>query len=1040
MFRFTLLLLAFAPALVAAPPVTALAYRGDGQLLAAGTHGVVTLIDPATGDAVATLPQTGRVTALAFSKAGTLAVAAGEPGKAGVVRLYDFAVGKLNVKPTAEFTAHRDAIYTLAFSPDGTLASAGYDRVIKLWNPAKTEAAKLTLEDHSDAVYAVAFHPDGKLLASGSADRAVKIWDAATGKRLYTLGDPTDWVYAVAWSPDGKKLVAGGVDKSIRTWEATADGGKLLNSVFAHTRGVLRLSYSPDGGTLYSVGEDAVVKSWDAAKMVEKKVFAKQPDVLQSLALRPDGKQLAAGRFDGAGLFLDPVTAASGATFLPAKPKPPVITKITPNAGPRFKTIRVVVEGQRLDAVTRFGDPDSVQKGGLALSALSAEIVSRSPDRLEVDLRFSKLLAAGSVQLVASNAAGVSTPINFMLDNFDAVAEQGTTDSARSAMLVTLPTTIVGSIDRAGDTDYFAFDATAGQQVGVHAVVAGKFEPRLAITDAAGRVLTESDGDKLGYVVPAAGRYAVTIRDRDYRGGAAMTYRLHVGDVPVVMTVFPLAVARGKEADVHVDGVNLGPTTGLTMRAKVPSNAAVGSRESLHASNFPYGIDSPTVAVGEFPSIVVTDAGAELRSLPMTADGILAKPGQTQAIKFPAKKGVPLVVEVHARRLGSPLDSSIEILDAAGKPVERATLRCVAKTFSTFRDNDSATSGIRLESWNELAMNDYLYVGSELMRINALPKGPDDDCQFVARGGQRLGYLGTTPTHHYLGNVMYKVEFHPPGTTFPPNGMPVFPILYQNDDGGPGFGKDSFLLFDPPADGTFQVRIGDSRGVGGPAHAYRLTVRPPRPGFTVDATPKMPSVWKGNGVPITVTATRIDGYEGPIRVKLVGVPPGFHAPAETTIEAEQVATTFTLFADGPAMAKAAEVVCEATATINGKPVTQAVSLGVPKVVEPGDLVTSVSTESLTIQPGKETKFTVRVERRNGFKGRVPLDVRGLPHGVRVMNIGLNGILLTERDSEREVVIYAEPWVKPMTHPITVLSRRESTGKEYAAKSVTLTVK
>ena len=56
-------------------------------------------------------------------------------------------------------------------------------------------------------------------------------------------------------------------------------------------------------------------------------------------------------------------------------------------------------------------------------------------------------------------------------------------------------------------------------------------------------------------------------------------------------------------------------------------------------------------------------------------------------------------------------------------------------------------------------------------------------------------------------------------------------------------------------------------------------------------------------------------------------------------------------------------------------------------------------------------MTVKIERRNGFKGRVPLDVKGLPHGVRVLDIGLNGILITERDTEREVVIYAEPWVE-----------------------------
>jgi hypothetical protein len=66
-------------------------------------------------------------------------------------------------------------------------------------------------------------------------------------------------------------------------------------------------------------------------------------------------------------------------------------------------------------------------------------------------------------------------------------------------------------------------------------------------------------------------------------------------------------------------------------------------------------------------------------------------------------------------------------------------------------------------------------------------------------------------------------------------------------------------------------------------------------------------------------------------------------------------------------------------------------------------------------------------------------VRGLPHGVRVLNIGLNGILLTERDTSREVVIYAEPWVKPMEHPFVVLAKREGKGTDHAAKSVLLKV-
>ena len=102
-------------------------------------------------------------------------------------------------------------------------------------------------------------------------------------------------------------------------------------------------------------------------------------------------------------------------------------------------------------------------------------------------------------------------------------------------------------------------------------------------------------------------------------------------------------------------------------------------------------------------------------------------------------------------------------------------------------------------------------------------------------------------------------------------------------------------------------------------------------------------------------------------------------------------------------------------------------------------MTKTSVSEITIKPGQETRFVVDIERQGKFAGRVPLDVRGLPHGVRVLNIGLNGILITERETSREVVLYAEAWVKPMEHPIVVLSRSEAKNTEHAAKSVLLKV-
>src|SRR5205823_14457084 len=144
---------------------------------------------------------------------------------------------------------------------------------------------------------------------------------------------------------------------------------------------------------------------------------------------------------------------------------------------------------------------------------------------------------------------------------------------------IVLPTTVVGALDRAGQVDWFRFEAKEGQPVGVLVQKSngGAFEPVLELVGPDGRTLAESTSSVLGHTCSVAGTYALGVRDRDYRGGAA--YRLHVGKVPVVTSVFPLGVRRGSETDVAVEGVHLGDLR--SVKVKVPTDAAVGSRVQL---------------------------------------------------------------------------------------------------------------------------------------------------------------------------------------------------------------------------------------------------------------------------------------------------------------------------------------------------------------------------------------------------------------------------------------------------------------------------
>ncbi|MBI3823284.1 MAG: hypothetical protein HY289_11495 [Planctomycetes bacterium] len=844
---------------------------------------------------------------------------------------------------------HSDEILDLASSVrigPVRFASAGYDSQIHIHTLVNWKLQTAVLKEHSDAVYGLAFNPDGTMLASVSADRAMKVFDVEKGKLLYTLGEATDWLYAIAWSPDGKYLVSGGVDKSIRVYEPTRTGAKLRQSVFAHEGAVQKLVFTSDSKTLYSVGEDRVVKAWDIEKMVERKVYDKQPETVMCLALREDAGQFIVGRYDGIVQLID------------------------------MKSGKVAHE---------FGRAKEGEKGRKGEG-------EKKP--------------APSPQASATSLRGQTPPV----------------------------TDIAGSLDRAGAVNVHRFDAKKGQPLGIQLTkdAKSKLDPVLTITDSAGRIVATGFEGHLGYTFTQAGRYAIGVRDREYRGGADFKYQLKLGEIPVVTSVFPMGMMRGENGHIHLEGVFL-PKKSIPM--SIPADAKPGQVIALPVGAGVLG--KAQIVVGELPEVI---AGGKMQ-VNSTANGRIINDNQRDVWTFKADKGQRLIVEVNARRIGSRLDSIIEILDKNDQPVPRAVLRSQAKTNVTFRDHDSAQGNIRIETWSELGINDFLYIGNELMKIKELPTHPDADCNFFATDGKRLGYLDTTPTHHANGTPMYKVNVHPPGTAFPPNGFPVFTLYYKNDDGGPGYGRDSRIIFDPPADGEYKVRIADARGMGGANFGYRLTVRPPRPSFEIRATPTTPMVHNFGGASLSISVDRIDGYDGPIDVRFENLPPGFSAPS-TRIEAGAFSTAVTLYAqvNAPSALPKLPMKVIGEAIIDGKKqIKESAGLN-PQAIPEGELRTWTDVESVDLKPGGQSKLLVQIERMKGFKGRVPLEVRGLPHGVRVLDIGLNGILVNENETSRTVVLYAEPWVQAQDHPIVVLAKREGKNTEHAAKAVMLRVK
>lgn len=715
-----------------------------------------------------------------------------------------------------------------------------------------------------------------------------------------------------------------------------------------------------------------------------------------------------------------------GPTLVPA-----ALQNITPAGATRGGEVNFTLDGRSLAGAAEAVFSDPAVRGDI--------LPGEGRNQVRVRARIGADAVPGIHRVYLHTPDGTTGAVTFAVSPWPEALEQEPNDRLETATPASLPFTGVGAIAQPGDRDGYRFRAEAGHEV-VCEVVASQIRSKLAsvltLHDEHGRVLAETAGMEgtpdalLTYRVASSGQFIVRVRDLENQAGGDVAYRLNVAVVPVAAAVFPLGVGpRGGK--VLVTGPNLG--TGMEVTVPGSDTEQVSMVRDTPAGTL---LRPVAVARGLEPEILeaveshADPTAAQAVQFPVTVNGRLATPGETDCYRFSARKGQPVVIEVNARRLGSPLDSVIEVLDRTGGRIERATLRCLGETATALNDRDSATPALRLLVWNNLNIHDLVYVRGEVLQITALPRGPDDDVRFRAVRGQRLGLLETTPSGHALNTPVYKVQVHPPGRQFTPNGMPVFRLHYRNDDGGPLYGRDSRLTFTAPADGEYVARLSDVRGEGSPRHTYRLTFRAPRPDFRLTVNPEHPNVPAGARVAVEVTADRLDGYEGEIAVSLDGLPPGIEATS-TTIEAGETSALLllTAAADARTSRRGPPLTVVGRAQIGEQAMVRRVAVaggrGQVTVLPPPDLVVRTRRPEITLRPGAETQIEATITRRNGFAGRVPVDVRNLPFGVRVLDVGLNGVLIPEGEVSRRFTLYCEPWVKPGTRTVYCTVRVES---------------
>lgn len=463
-------------------------------------------------------------------------------------------------------------------------------------------------------------------------------------------------------------------------------------------------------------------------------------------------------------------------------------------------------------------------------------------------------------------------------------------------------------------------------------------------------------------------------------------------------------------------------------------------------------------------------APARVTGLIQRAEGAAAP--DADLFRCSARAGEEWVIEVDAARSGSKLDSFIEVLTADGRRIERVLFQAVRDSYFTFRGKDAdQADDFRIFNWEEMQVNDLLYANGEVVKFWLPPRGPDSGFMIYPGRGKRWGWFDTTPLAHPLGEPIYIIRPYPPGTELIPNGLPVFTHYFENDDEARReLGTDSRLFFTAPADGEYLVRIRDVRGLDGADFKYTLAVRPPQPDFKVTLEGANPSVGAGSAKEFRVVAQRLDNFDGPIRIDVTGLPPGFIATTPLTIEPGQLTASGVILAapDAPAPTpeNAAASKVTATATINGVDVSHEVgTLGEIKLAEKPKVLVRIESRpdgeqpigtspegwpEFEIVPGQTIMLQVRLE-RNGFDEEVRFGTvgsgRNLPFGTYVDNIGLSGLLVDAGQDRREFFVTALPIAEEATrtfHLTTSVEGEQSSwpvilhvrkGKDLAVRQV-----
>ena len=681
----------------------------------------------------------------------------------------------------------------------------------------------------------------------------------------------------------------------------------------------------------------------------------------------------------------------------------PRLTNILPTGGQRGTEVEVRFTGQRLDDTKEI----VFYSSGITAGKFDA---SRT-NAVKVTLKIAPDCRLGEHQVRLRTATGVSELRTFWISPLTNIAEVEPNTEITKAQRLPLNCTVTGNIT-SEDVDYFLVTVEKGQRLTAEIegmrLGRGVFDPCITIQDKGGKALDIAEDSALGFqdgvasiIAPESGDYLVQVRETSFAGRDDYQYRLHVGNFPRPTGVYPVAGRAGETMQAKFVGDVKGEFTQEIKLSSSPNDklGVFAGQDDLPAPspNWMRVTPFPTALEAE-PNDTREQAG-EARDVPVVFNGILSQSGDHDWFRFHAKKGQNLQVTVFARRLRSPLDSAIQIVNAKGSSVAENDDAAGPDSSLNFKPDADGEYSVLVRDHLKRGGPDFVYCvevapvePSLTVKIPDIARNDSQSRQYIAvPRGNRFATLMSVKRTSLSSDLNFRANGLPEGVKLLADTLPAkvdqFPVVFEAAPDATVTGRllDFTVVATNGVTGQF---LNDVELVQGPNNTSYYGTRVDKLLVAVTEAapfklriiePKVPLV-QGGSMELKIVADRDPGFDEAINVKMLWNPPGVSSSSDVTIPKGSNSVIYPLNAKGDADLRAWKIAVLGSAKVHEGDLFVSSQLA---KLDVGEAFLTAKIETTACNPGQSTNITVKLEQKIPFNGKATIRLIGLPEKVSV---------------------------------------------------------